>query len=159
MSWKRAKYDECATAKEISQSTSPMYYMLDPNKFYNTNECRPSLGIIGGNNVSIGQQNMVDQESDLWGITRQNSKCPERKYIPHCQNCDEISGIPCDKNDDCASIVPNKHLPACDIINYSPRVDHVGFNAKYPWCTKSQRGMKYPPQLNPTQTSMIPDAM
>jgi hypothetical protein len=145
MSWCRARDDGCAYRKQVSQSTAPINYTLDPNKFYNCNECRPDLGLMGGNNVSITQNNMVDLESDLFGITRQNSKCPERKYLPHCHKCDEISGIPCEG---CRG-EQLSHLPECNIIQYAPRIDHVGYNVAYPPCNVQHPDMVYPPQLNP----------
>lgn len=153
MSWNRTRYDQCAYRKELSQSTSPINYMMDPNKFYNCHDCRPDLGIIAGNNVSVTRDNMVDMESDLFGITRQNSLCPERKYIPHCNQCDEISGIPCNLNGDCPWTKGFQHLPECKLIHYGHRIDHVGYNIKFPQCPTSSTisGMRYPPQLNPTQ--------
>ena len=149
MSWNRTKYDQCAYQKELSQSTSPINYSLDPNKFYNCNDCRNNLGLLGGNNVSITRDNMVDLESDLFGITRQNSLCPERKYLPHCEQCDEVSGIPC-PHEGCRKMKSLQHLPACNIIQYAPRVDHVGFNIKYAPCPVQDKGMINPPQMNPT---------
>lgn len=156
MSWNRTKYDQCAYQKELSQSTSPINYTLDPNKFFNCNECRPDFGLVAGNNVSLAQTNMVDLESDLFGITRQNTKCPERKYLPHCHKCDEISGLPCG-GETCKRAEKMDHLPECKIIQYSPRIDHVGYDIKYPHCavhgtkiTGFNQEMIYPPQLNPT---------
>jgi hypothetical protein len=142
------KSDLCAYQKELSQSTSPINYTLDPNKFYNCSDCRSDFGLIGGNNVSTTQNNMVDLESDLYGITRQNTRCPERKYLPHCHQCAEVSGIPCD-GWNCPSMDSVQHLPQCKIIQYSPRVDHIGYNIQYPVCGHD-KGMVYPPQRNPT---------
>lgn len=148
MSWNRTKYDTCAYQKELSQSTSNINYAMDPNKFYNHQECRADLGIIAGNNVSVTKNNMVDLESDLLGITRQNTLCPERKFIPHCSKCSEISGI---KGKDTCKISGVTHLPECDIIKYQPRINHVGYSIKYPSCGGVQdKTRKYPPQLNPT---------
>ena len=148
MSWNRTRYDQCAYRKGLSQSTSPIYYMLDPNKFYNCHDCRPDLGIVAGNNVSVTRHNMVDLESDLFGITRQQSRCPERKYIPHCNQCDEISGIPCGING-CPRARALQALPECKLIHYGSRIDHVGYKIQYPKCTNQTSG--YPPQMNPTQ--------
>jgi hypothetical protein len=154
MSWNRTKYDQCAYQKTLSQSTSPVNYTLDPNKFYNCHDCRPDLGLLGGNNVSVTRNNMVDLESDLFGITRQNSLCPERKYLPTCQQCDEISGLPCGSSGSCNK-EKLQHLPECHVIHYSPRINHVGYNLQYPPCSNpSKKGMVYPPQLNPTHLTV-----
>lgn len=150
MSWNRTKYDQCAYRKEISQSTSPIYYMMDGNKFYNNSDCRPDLGIIAGNNVSVTKTNMVDMESDLFGINRPNSLCPERKYIPHCNKCDEISGIPCSPAG-CPKSGQVKHLPECQIVSYPERINHVGYHINYP---SNVQTFTNPPQFNPTQTAL-----
>ena len=156
MSWNRLKFDQCAYQKDLSQSTSSINYNLDPNKFYNCNDCRVEFGLLGGNNVSITQSNMVDLESDLFNITRQNSTCPERKYLPHCKGCDDNAGLPCGSSS-CKRKEHLKHLTPCNIVQYGPRIDHVGFDLRYPGCpvqnTKSIDGqqMVYPPQINPVQ--------
>lgn len=152
MSWTRMKSDVCAQNKDTSQSTAPVNYTLDPNKFYNCHDCRVDFGLIGGNNVSVTRNNMVDLESDLWGITRPNSTCPERKYIPHCVNCAENSGLPC-IGGGCKSAEAMHHLKECQMIAYAPRIDHTGYHVQYPQCPPTQAGQKgpYPPQLNPTR--------
>ncbi len=154
MSWTRTKYDECAYNKELSQSTTPFQYLMDPNKFYNRHNCRPGFGILAGNNVSITRQNMVDLESELMGRTRKLSLCPEHHYIPHCSKCSEICGLK-STNQSCSYIDSLQHLPECQIIEPVPRIDHVGFTIKYPKCYSSSKPsplyFKNPPQLNPTQ--------
>lgn len=151
MSWNRTKYDTCAYRKELSQSTSPIYYTTDPTKYYNQNDTRINFGILGGNNVSVTKQNMINLENDLFGLTRQNSLCPEKKYIPNCQDCCEISGnvdpsrkCPMDKN--------LQHLKESNLIDFSPRIDHIGYNLHYPAPPRdSKLSQQYPPQLNPTR--------
>lgn len=149
MSWNRTKYDQCAYQKELSQSTSPIYYALDPNKFYNSHDCRPDFGLLGGNNVSTTHNNMVDLESDLLGITRPNSLCPERKFLPHCHQCSELSGIPCHGR--CQYTKSVHHLPKCTIIPYEPKFDHVGYNLRYTACAPAGDKVPFPPQRNPLQ--------
>jgi len=43
---------------------------------------RHLLGVVGGNEVSIIQGNMVDLESDLRGIHFPHTFCPSRQYQP-----------------------------------------------------------------------------
>jgi hypothetical protein len=156
MSFNRLRYDQCAYQKDLSQSTSSLNYTLDPNKFYNCNDCRVEFGLVGGNNVSITNSNMVDLESDLFNITRQNSTCPERKYLPFCEGCEENGGIPCGSAS-CKRREQLTELNACNMIQYTPRIDHVGFDLRYPGCPIQNnqsidgQSMKYPPQLNPVQ--------
>lgn len=148
MSWSRTKYDDCAYNKTLSQSTSSINYTLDPNKFYNCKECRADFGIVGGNNVSVTRGNLVDAESELMGITRQLSQCPERKFLPHCDKCNELSGIPCGR-DGCQLSNFMLHLPECNIVDSPTHIDHVGYNIKYPKCSTAIPH-KFPPQMNPT---------
>ena len=131
-------------SKGAQSKYGSIYYALDPNKFYNCHDCRSDLGLMGGDNVSRTQKNMVDLESDLVGITRPNSLCPERKYLPHCQKCSEMSGLPCVGS--CKNVADMKHLKECSIIEYGPRLNHVGYDIKYPACQK----ITPPPQFNPT---------
>src|SRR3984957_18853094 len=133
MSFNRLIYDQCAYQKDLSQSSSTLNYLMDPNKFYNCNDCRIEFGLIGSNNVSITQENMVDLESDLFNITRQNSTCPERKYLPYCEACEENSGLPCGSFS-CKKQEAMRHLKPCNMIQYTPRIDHVGFDLRYPGC-------------------------
>lgn len=161
MSWNRSRYDSCQYNKDLSQSTGPLNYNLDPNKFYSCNDGRVEFGLLGGNNVSLTKHNMVELESDLFGINRQLSNCPERQYAPNCQGCSaeaNDSGIPCD-NVNCQRNKDLNHLNPVKIINYRPRINHVGYDLKYPGCPvngiKSINGqdMKYPPQRNPVSWS------
>src|SRR5581483_9631639 len=133
MSWNRSKYDICAYQKSLSQSTSSINYTLDPNKYFNCNDCRIEFGLIGGNNVSITSGNMVDLESELFNLTRQMSNCPERKYLPYCEGCDESAGLPCGSQS-CKRNDRFRHLSPCNIIQYTPRISHVGYDLRYPGC-------------------------
>ena len=142
MSFTRARYDPCAYDKSLSESTSVLTWRLDPNQYYNCNECRHEFGLVGGNNVSRYEGNMVDLESDLRGQTRAYSQCPTRKYQPgtviqgsHHNGCRpgcSKTGLPCGsrkcRNDKL------RHLRGCTMIDYKPRIDNVGFNLKYPPC-------------------------
>lgn len=161
MSWTRTPYDQCAYRKNLRQSTSSLDYILDPNKYYNCNQCRIELGTFGGNNVSLSQNNLVNVESDLKNITRQLSSCPERKYLPSCEGCDANEGLPCDsrscKRKERKGKKKQNDLPACNIVQYAPRIDHVGFDLKYPGCPVENisaidgQEMKYQPYFNPVQ--------
>jgi len=162
MAWTRNIYDQCTYRKDLTQSTSQLDWVLDPNKFYNCNECRVELGLYGGNNVSRSNANLVDVESELFNITRQFSRCPERKYIPTCDNCEpnQNDGYPCG-SESCRrygnEFVKSSHLPSCNIIQYAPRIDHTGQRLDFPGCasmpTTSADGlpMQNPPQFNPVQ--------
>lgn len=59
-------------------------YTVIPQKYYNPNAARNALGLVAGNEVSIASGNLVDLESDLYGITRTASKAPAKQYQPSC---------------------------------------------------------------------------
>lgn len=59
-------------------------YTMIPQKYYNPNAARNALGLVAGNDVSITSGNLVDLESDLYGITRTASKAPSKQYQPSC---------------------------------------------------------------------------
>ena len=85
MSSNRLTYDTCSYKKALDQSVTPLSYMLNPIKYENCNQCRMELGLVGGNNVSRIEGNLVDLENDLRGTTRAASLCPERHYQPNCE--------------------------------------------------------------------------
>lgn len=133
MSFTRPIYDPCAYSKELDESTSTLNYVLDPNKWYNCNECRNEFGLVAGNNVSRYSGNLVDLESDLRNQTRLYSRCPSKKYLPKCKDsCKHSSGTPCGSR----ACQPDNlyHLPSCQMIQYKPRIDHIGYEINYPAC-------------------------
>ena len=89
--WSRTKYDQDYVEKDLKQSIAPVIYTLDP--IY-TERCRPCLidepGWIGKQGVSYDSSKpLVDTESDLFNISRIQSRNPSHKYIPPCitSNC------------------------------------------------------------------------
>ena len=82
MSSSRLIYDDCAYEQRLKESTNPLRYMLNPQKYENCNKCRYELGLLGGANVSINSGNLVDVESDLSGRTRPLTECSANKYKP-----------------------------------------------------------------------------
>jgi hypothetical protein len=59
-------------------------YTQIPQKFYHPNAGRNSLGLVGGNDVTLPSGNLIDVESELRGITRDLSKDPTKNYKPSC---------------------------------------------------------------------------
>jgi hypothetical protein len=60
-------------------------YTVLPQKFYHPSAARNTLGLVGGNDVSVASGNLVDVESELRNITRDLSKDPTKNYRPSCQ--------------------------------------------------------------------------
>ena len=142
MAFTRQMYGTCATKKRTEESTGILSYLMDPNKFYNCNPCRIEMGTTGGNQVSLYDGNIVDLESDLRGQTRQASHCPSSLYLPgtvvqgndayKCGPECGADGLPCGKRG-CRQ-EKLVHLPACQIVQYKPRPETVGYDLKYPPC-------------------------
>lgn len=100
MSFNRLSYDNSEYRDQLHRDVSIYHYNMNNNKYVNSNKCRVAKGIVGGNDVSIIQGDIVNLESDLWGITRKASKIPSEKYHPR-QNPPQLL-----------------HLPECDMFNY-----------------------------------------
>jgi hypothetical protein len=77
MSSNRLKYDSCAYATDIKESTSPLDYNLFEGKYLNSKSC-PSSDYT--NTVPFTDRTVV--ESELYGLTRNNTHCPKLKYDP-----------------------------------------------------------------------------
>jgi len=77
MSFNRLKYDNCAYSKELQESISPLEYQLFRGKYENCKQCPTGSHT---NNLEFGTKAIV--ESELYGLSRQESKCPDKKYNP-----------------------------------------------------------------------------
>ena len=81
--WTRIGATEGGNVRD-QQSADAYSYVLIPEKWENPNKCRNALGMVGGSEVSHISGNIVDLESDLFGITRPQSKCNSKQYVPSC---------------------------------------------------------------------------
>jgi hypothetical protein len=78
MSFNRSNYDTCAYAKELQESTSPLEYNLSTFKYENCKQCPVGSST---NNLPFGPR--ADVENELYGLTRHQSKCPDKKFNPN----------------------------------------------------------------------------
>jgi hypothetical protein len=128
MSFNRLLYDMCATNQRNVQSAGVLDFMLDPVRMENPKKCRHQLGLVGGANVSHVRGNLVDLETDLFGITRKLSNCPCRKYMNKCAVAEEPNNCQSDKIqiEENPSTIGRTidttlvHLPNCQTIRYAP---------------------------------------
>jgi hypothetical protein len=85
MSFTRPSFDTCSYRHELYQTIGPGEYQVA--KPAPCNPCFVSDPHIRmqrfGASVSKNTA-MIDVDSELLGITRKFSKCPEFKYLPHC---------------------------------------------------------------------------
>lgn len=73
----RLSYDNCEYRKTLQQSTSPLMYKMSRYQFENCDICTYDGRVYA-------PFDLVDQESELIGLTRPNSKCDELQYNPLC---------------------------------------------------------------------------
>ena len=128
MSSNRLMYDVCETHQRVNESAGPLEYLLNPQQYENCSKCRHQLGLVGGTNVSHIKGNLVDLETDLFGITRKASLCPGKKYLnkcalsPNLNNC-QRTNIHIPGNDSTIERDIDTrlvHLPNCQTIRYKP---------------------------------------
>lgn len=82
-SFSRAKYDTCNLQKTEQESTGPFNWTTDSSI---TNQaCHVNHSPYIPYNKGQGLYD-VEAESELYGITRAFSKCPEHKYLPSESN-------------------------------------------------------------------------
>lgn len=144
MSFNKLKYDKCQYLTELNQSLNTSDWILDPNRFENTNKCRNQFGLLGGTNVSHANGNLVDLESDLLGTTRLVSKCPTLKYMNPCavQNnfTNEVGAKYCQPQNIVIQQTPNtkgrvvdvspKHLKSCQLVQYKNKLPNRYYPVK-----------------------------
>jgi len=114
-SWERSKFDEGEYQHYIKESTGPLLYQLDPNKYYNCKECRPQQPGYIGTGVSISRKNtLVDVESELKNITRRQTRDPKGKYLP-CKK-QETNDL--------------HHLNSCKVVTDETRLSNPACNLR-----------------------------
>jgi len=77
MSSNHLKYDTCAYATTIKESTQPLEYWLYRGKYETVNSC--ANGDFT-NNIEFSSR--ADVENELFGLKRLGSDCPSLKYDP-----------------------------------------------------------------------------
>ena len=120
MSSNKLIYDESEYKKRLQESTGPLAYQLDIEKYENKKKCRVELGLLGGNNVSHIRGNIVDLEGELKGLTRpsaQPGQCPDTLYKPNNSNKIKIRSRGSNKE----SVLDTNmvHQKTCHFVDYS----------------------------------------
>jgi hypothetical protein len=76
----RLNYDNCAYDKRVSESVSPLGYRLSRFKYENNDRCT-----YDGIQHAPFDPELVDQETELRGITRPGTRCPSLQYNKNCK--------------------------------------------------------------------------
>ena len=95
---------------------NPQKYSYLVTEYISPTPKRHILGLVGGNEVSVAEGNVVDVESDLRGITIPNTFAPWRKYQPPTKDAKEIKRDNLKTHLD-INIAP-MHLPAYQMWAY-----------------------------------------
>ena len=111
----RLLYDQCAYSQAVTQSVSPLSYVLDPIQYEHSDKCRVELGVVGGTAVSHINGNMVDLENNLLGIDRPGLTCDDYMWHPTApgqaiQGREYVKPVCHPKID-----TTLKHLPKCQL--------------------------------------------
>jgi hypothetical protein len=89
MAFTHLDFDACSYKQQLAESVGTWAYVSDPVRYYHPRSSRMTFGIVSGNDVSIvGNNQMTDLESDLFGIDRKLSRCDALKYINPCPTGD-----------------------------------------------------------------------
>jgi hypothetical protein len=78
MTSNRLKYDNCAYAKDINESTSQLEYNLFVGKYEKCDKCP-----VGEYTNILEFGDRADVENELFGLTRPSTKCPSGKFNPN----------------------------------------------------------------------------
>ena len=147
MSFNRLLYDSCATVQNNNENVGVIDYLLDQHKMENPQKCRHQLGLVGGANVSHIRGNLVDLETDLFGISRKSSNCPCKKYLNKCavsENLNSCQQKQIEIKPNCSTVgriidTTPAHLPNCQTIRYKPIP--VPGEPDAPYCQEPACGM------------------
>lgn len=105
MSWSRAKYDDCTYKHNLSETIGPGEYMTQtPTICDNCVYYAPGVAVDRrGAAVYKSTGDLINNDSELIGISRRYSQCPADKYIPSMptnkefveyKECDALSPEP-----------------------------------------------------------------
>ena len=97
MSFNRLAYDTCSYKQVLAESISPGVYQINKPPV-SCEPCYPDDPRIRlqSRGASVSETtSLIDVDSEMLGITRKNSRCPENKYLSHSQashNCGAQTG-------------------------------------------------------------------
>lgn len=115
-SFNRMKYDKCAYQKELYESTSPLQHHMYEGKFEHCGKCTHE-------GKFYRPFDLVDVETELLGIRRPNSRCPQFKYNPECK----ASGMCISTTDKIVPVALNPKV--CPIVyNNIPKMTTLGYD-------------------------------
>lgn len=125
MSFNRLPYDNCSYKQVLNETTGPGFYQLTtpPNMCEPCHPKDPRVR-LQSQGVSLNKDtHLIDVDSELIGITRNLSECPERRYLPDCessQQCGSQAGTGVNQNNSKVNINYEKEpIPFIDCFTSS----------------------------------------
>jgi len=85
MSFNRLPYDICSYEQTLAETTGPGHYQLGtpPNTCDPCHPTDPRMRLQSGGVALNKNTNLIDVDSELIGISRNLTQCPDRKYLPN----------------------------------------------------------------------------
>lgn len=125
----RLIYDRCEFEKRTKESTDPLSWRMYPGKYENCKKC-----IYDNQFTRPFDNDIVDRESELKGISRRASRCGQFKYNPGCKKSAQCTST----FDPSNPIVLAQEV--CPIIhNNIPRINGPGYTLDTePFCPKPE---------------------
>ena len=112
----------------FEKSENPQTYAENVFAYVHKKPARHVLGLVGGNEVSLPQGNMVDVESDLRGLNIPLTKCSAREYQPPPKNQAAISRK--STKGQVTIDVQQRHLPSVQMWPYSATFAPIPMNVQ-----------------------------
>ncbi len=94
MSNNRLYYDTCEVKQQVKESLRPGEYQVHAPAIDRCYPMDPSIRLQRTGNSVSATHALVDVHSELWGITRHNSRCPSERYTP-CSTNEVVYGKDC----------------------------------------------------------------
>ena len=116
-SFNRLRYDPCAYDKDLKQSTTPLAYFTFPQMYESETKCTFNKQFVRPIDKDI-----IDRESELKGLTRRASQCPQKQYHPNCKKSKVCTST---FNNDNPVVMPQE---ACPIVHSGlPKIVGPGY--------------------------------
>ena len=162
MSFSRLKYDTGNHQKEDQESMGPGLYTL--NTPVQCSQILPKDPRLRAQKQGVSQQKNVDWrfysgpidvESELYGINRPNSRCPQDKFIPGCQE-KIIGGYNCEDNAHDFNI-GGYNIEDTRLSNPPSTLRGTGINRFEPLCLDPQDRVLFPCSFNVNTDLLVKD--
>ena len=169
MSSNRLNYDTCQYKQVINESVAPGHYMLNTPSI----SCEPCFPISPYTRIqNYGARmnttsHLIDIDSELLNLTKQDSKCISNKWKAECPECKSNTGYPCGQGVTNGKRCTNTELPKlkdCELHTEETRISNpphtlreTGIN-RWEWlCLDPQERIEIPFEWNVSNRIIVKD--